>query len=405
MSRLEGRTVLLAVSGGIAAYKAAEVVRALVRAGARVRAMMTRGAQQFLTPLTLQVLSGQPVATDTFDLAQESEIGHIRLAESADVVLVAPATANLVAKLAHGLADDLVSTVLLAVRAPVLVAPAMNAHMWENAIVQRNLQALRAAGMRVIEPAEGFLACGYEGIGRLPDVEVLVAEVRKALTPADLSGERVLVTAGPTREALDPVRFLSNRSTGKMGFALAAAAWRHGAEVTLVAGPVQLPTPAGVRRIDVTTAAEMRAAVETEWATATMLLMGAAVADFRPARVAEQKIKKGAGRLRLDLEPTADILGAVAPHKGARIVVGFAAETTEVLAGAERKLREKQLDLIVANDVSRPDAGFAADTNAVTLIDREGNREKLPLLSKDEVAERVVERVVALRAARAAAAS
>ncbi len=394
MWRLDGRAVLIGVSGGIAAYKSAELVRALVTAGARVRVMMTRNAQEFITPLTLQTLSGNPVATDTFSLTQESEIGHIRLADSAEVVVVAPATANVVGKLAHGLADDLLTTVLLATRAPVLVAPAMNVHMYENPLVQENLERLQRAGMRLVEPGAGFLACGYEGKGRLADIDVIVAEIRRALTPADMAGKRVLVTAGPNREAIDPVRFVSNRSTGKMGFAVAAAAWRHGAEVTLIAGPTSLPTPHGVRRIDVSTAVEMQAAVEAEFSRTTMLVMCAAVADYRPARAAREKLKKGEGRLVLEMERNPDILAGLAGRKGERIFVGFAAETTDVLAQAERKMREKNLDLIVANDVSRSDAGFATDTNAVTVIDAAGGRDALPLMSKDEVAEAILERAL-----------
>lgn len=397
MWRLEGKRVLVGVSGGIAAYKAAELVRALTVAGAHVQVMMTRNAQEFITPLTLQTLSGNPVATETFSLTQESEIGHIRLADTADAVIVAPATANVIAKLAHGLADDLLTTVLLATRAPVVIAPAMNVHMWENPIVQANLERLRQAGLRLVEPDAGFLACGYEGKGRLADTEALLAAVRQALTPADLAGERMLVSAGPNREAIDPVRFVSNRSTGKMGFALAAAAARHGAEVTLVAGPVSLTTPPGVRRLDVTTAREMLGAVEAEFKKTSILVMTAAVADYRPAKVAKEKIKKAEGGLAIDFVRNPDILATLAPKKGRRLFVGFAAETTEVLASAQRKLAAKKLDLMVANDVSRSDAGFAVDTNAVTLLDAAGGRDELPLMSKDEVAEKIIERIVALR--------
>lgn len=397
MWRLEGKRVLVGVSGGIAAYKAAELVRALTVAGAHVQVMMTRNAQEFITPLTLQTLSGNPVATETFSLTQESEIGHIRLADTADAVIVAPATANVIAKLAHGLADDLLTTVLLATRAPVVIAPAMNVHMWENPIVQANLERLRQAGLRLVEPDAGFLACGYEGKGRLADTEALLAAVRQALTPADLAGERMLVSAGPNREAIDPVRFVSNRSTGKMGFALAAAAARHGAEVTLVAGPVSLTTPPGVRRLDVTTAREMLGAVEAEFKKTSILVMTAAVADYRPANVAKEKIKKAEGGLAIDFVRNPDILATLAPKKGRRLFVGFAAETTEVLASAQRKLAAKKLDLMVANDVSRSDAGFAVDTNAVTLLDAAGGRDELPLMSKDEVAEKIIERIVALR--------
>jgi phosphopantothenoylcysteine decarboxylase/phosphopantothenate--cysteine ligase len=393
MRQLEGRSVVVGLGGGIACYKAAEVVRLLVNAGAQVRVVMTRNASQFITPLTLQTLSGNPVSTDTFDLTQESEIGHIRLADSADAVVVAPATANLIGKIAHGIGDDLLTTVLLATRAPVLVAPAMNVHMYENPIVQENLSRLRQHGYRVIEPGVGFLACGYTGQGRLAEPEVIVAEIDRTLVSQDLAGQTVLVTAGPNREAIDPVRYLSNRSTGKMGFALAAAAWRRGAEVVLIAGPTGLPTPHGVRRIDVVNAESMLRAVADEFGRASVLLMAAAVADYRPARVAEQKLKKGTGRLVLELERTADILAELRPRKDERIVVGFAAETEAVLANAQRKLREKGLDLIVANDVSRADAGFEVDTNAVTIVSDAGS-EELPLMSKDEVSDQILDRVI-----------
>lgn len=395
--RLDGKTVVLALTGGIACYKAAELVRALTRDGATVRVMMSAGAEQFITPLTLQTLSGNPVATSTFDLTQESEIGHIRLADSADVIVIAPATANIIGKIAAGIADDLITTVLLATRAPVVLAPAMNVHMYENRIVQANLERLRQHGFRIAEPGSGFLACGYEGKGRLADIEVLLAEVGRALSPHNLAGEHVLITAGPNREPLDPVRFISNRSTGKMGFALAAAAWRRGAEVNLIAGPTTLPTPHGVRRCDVSTAEQMRQAVMAAYEPATIVLMAAAVADYRPVRVAKEKVKKGSGGMVLELERTTDILAELAPRKGPRILVGFAAETEQVTTNAERKLVEKDLDLIVANDVAGADTGFEVDTNAVTIIDRNGHQKSVPLMSKDEVADHILDCVLALK--------
>jgi phosphopantothenoylcysteine decarboxylase/phosphopantothenate--cysteine ligase len=397
--RLEGKTVVLGVSGGIACYKAAEIVRLLCTAGARVRVVMTRHATEFITPLTLQTLSGEPVATDLFDLGQESEIGHIRLADSASVVLVAPATANLIAKAAAGLADDLLSTVLIATRAPVLLAPSMNVHMFENDLVRANLETLRRHGFRVLDPGVGYLACGYEGAGRLAEPEDIVAEVERVVGTMDLSGERVLVTAGPTREPIDPVRFVSNRSSGKMGYALAAAAWRRGAEVVLVSGPTGLAAPHGVRRVAVTTALEMRDAVRREIAGATVALMAAAVADYRPARPAARKIKKTAASMSVDLERTADILAELRTSRTDRLLVGFAAETDDLVANAERKLREKRLDLIVANDVARADSGFETDNNEVWLIDAE-ERVQVPLAAKEEVADRILDRVLALRAAR-----
>ena len=389
---LENKTIVVALTGGIACYKGAELVRLLITAGARVRVMMTAGAREFITPLTLQALSGEPVATDTFSLTQESEIGHIRLADTADAIVVAPATANVIARAAHGMADDLVTTVLLATRAPVLFCPSMNVHMYENAAVDENLATLRRRGHRVVEPDSGFLACGYEGAGRLADLTRIVAEVARALTPATLAGKRVLVSAGPNRERIDPVRFVSNRSTGKMGYALAAAAWRRGAEVTLVSGPTPLEAPHGVEVRMATTAAEMHDAVQEEFRRADVLLMAAAVADYRPARPAAQKLKKGAGPLKIELERTTDILASLAPRKGKRVVVGFAAETENVEENARRKLREKKLDMVVVNDVSRSDAGFEVDTNAVVMIDAAGSVE-VPLASKDEVAGRILDRV------------
>jgi len=395
--RLEGKTIVVGLSGGIACYKGAELVRALVRDGASVHVMMTAAAQEFITPLTLQTLSGHPVATNTFDLTQESQIGHIQLADAADAIVLAPATANVIGKIANGIGDDVLTTVLLATRAPVVIAPAMNVNMYENPIVQGNLSRLRAGGFRIVEPGEGFLACGWEGKGRLADLDELRAEIERALSTQDLRGERVLITAGPNREPIDPVRFISNRSTGKMGFAVAAAAWRRGAEVTLIAGPTALPTPHGVQRCDVTTAEEMRQVVAAQFDDISILFMAAAVADYRPARVAPEKMKKGNGRLVLELDRTVDILAELAPRKGPRFVVGFAAETEKVIANAERKLTEKNLDLIVANDVAGRQTGFAVDTNAVTMIDRSGRHEAVPLMSKDAVADRILDRVVALK--------
>ena len=392
---LAGKTVVLGVCGGIAAYKAAEIVRLLVKSGAEVSVVMTRNAAEFVTPLTLQTLSGRPVATDLFDLTQESEIGHIQLADAADVLVIAPATANMIAKAAFGLADDLLSTVTLATRAPVVMAPAMNVNMYANAAVKANAKTLRKRGMRLIDPDVGPLACGYEGAGRLPDPEIIVSEIERVLSRQDFSGKKVVVSAGPTREALDPVRFVSNRSTGRMGYSLARAAWRRGADVTLVSGPTSIDEPYGVRTVRVTTAAEMQAAVRKEVGAASVLIMAAAVADYRPATTAAQKMKKGKGKKSIEVERTADIL-ATLPKRRGRLVVGFAAETEDVIANAERKRKAKKLDLIVANDVSRSDAGFEVETNAVTLIDRDGC-EEIGVATKDEIADRVLDRVVALR--------
>jgi len=397
--RLDGKTVVVGVSGGIACYKACEVVRLLVAAGARVRVVMTAAAQRFVTPLTFQTLAGQPVATDTFDLTQESEIGHIRLADEADAIAIAPATANVIAKLATGLADDLLTTVLLVARAPVVLAPAMNVHMWEHPTVQENLARLVARGAHVVGPTSGWLACGYEGTGRLAEPDDIVEEILRVLAPQDLAGERVLVSAGPTQEAIDPVRYLSNRSSGKMGYAIARVARRRGAEVTLVTGPTALRPPAGVQVVSVTTAEEMARAVQAAFASATVVIMGAAVADYRPRRTLDRKLKKAGQPLTLDLEANPDILRRLSTRKGRRLLVGFAAETNDLVSEARRKLADKRLDLIVGNDVTAPGAAFGGDTNVVHLIDATGHEEALPVLPKEEVAERILDWIVAHRPA------
>jgi len=400
MTVLRDKTIVLGVTGGIAAYKAAELVRLLVQDGARVRVMMTRNAREFITPLTLQTLSQQAVATDTFSLTQESEIGHIQIADSADAIVIAPATADVIARAATGIADDLVTTVLLATRAKVAFAPAMNVHMYEHPTVAENLAKLRSRGVTVIEPGEGALACGYEGRGRLAEPAVIVEEIERMLSPQDLANERVLVTAGPTQEAIDPVRFVSNRSSGKMGFAIASAAWRRGAQTRLITGPSAIPTPHGVERIDTVSAAEMLGATARNFPWCTALLMAAAIADFRPANPALGKVKKNADGLALKMEAIRDELPGLAARKGSRIVVGFAAETENLESNAREKLKRKRLDLIVANDVTQEGAGFGADTNIVTLIGAGVAAESLPKLAKAEVADLILNRVVAIRASR-----
>ena len=399
---LADRTVVVGLTGGIACYKACEIVRLLVRAGARVPVVMTRGAREFVAPLTLQTLTGRPVATDTFDLTQESEIGHIRLADEADVVVVAPATANALGKMAHGIADDLLTTMLLATRAPLVLAPAMNVHMWEHAAVQENLARLVARGARVVGPATGSLACGYEGAGRLAEPEEVVEEVRCALAPQDLAGVRILISAGPTQEPIDPVRYVSNHSSGKMGFALARVARRRGAIVTLVTGPTALPPPPGVDVVAVRSAREMARAVEAAFRDAAVVAMAAAVADYRPRHPGARKLKKAAATLTLELERNPDILAGLGGRKGGRLLIGFAAETHNVVAEARRKLEQKRLDLVVANDVTAPGAEFGADTNLVRLVDARGLDEALPLLSKEDVAARILDWVAARRSRTAA---
>jgi len=392
--------VVLGVTGGIACYKAVELVRLLIKGGFRVQVIMTRSAMEFVTPLTFQTLSGNPVATETFNLTQESEIGHINLADSADLFVIAPATANVIGKIAGGIADDLLTTVVMATQAPVLIAPAMNIHMYENPILQENLRKLRRIGYHLMEPAEGFLACGYEGKGRLPEPEAILAEIQQLTSKKDLSGERFLITAGPNREPLDPVRYISNRSSGKMGYALAKVALRRGAEVALVSGPTALEPPSGARLIAVTTAAEMQAAVLKEFAACTAVVMAAAVTDYRPVTVAGQKIKRGKGPLDLRLEPNPDILKTLGEKRDGKVLIGFAAETEDLNANAEKKLRAKNLDMIVANNVAEAGSGFDGDTNIATIIDRTGAQRSLPLMSKDELADCIYDHFLALKSKR-----
>ncbi len=396
---LKGRKIILGVTGGIAVYKAAELVRELVRSGAEVFVVMTRSAQAFITPLTFQTLSGNKVTTELFSLIEESEIGHIALADRAELLVIAPATANIIGKIAGGIADDMLTTIVMATKAPVLLAPAMNVHMWENPICQENIQKLRGRGFHFIDPEAGELACGYEGKGRLAEIPAIVEEIRSILSPKDLSGETILVTAGPTEEPIDPVRFLSNRSSGKMGFAVARAARLRGARVILVSGPSALPAPSGVKFIAVRTAAEMREAVLGSLPGVSVLVMAAAVSDYRPKATSPEKIKKSQAELTLPLELNPDILREAGQRKEKRLLIGFAAETESLLANARKKLAEKNLDLIVANDVSLPGAGFAVDTNMVKLIDRSGKIEELPLMDKEDLADRVLDRVLLLRSA------
>lgn len=390
-------SIVLGVSGGIACYKAVELVRLMAKAGMAVRVIMTRGAMEFVTPLTFQTLSGSPVATETFNLTQESEIGHINLADSADLFVIAPATANIVGKIANGIADDLLTTVLMATQAPVLIAPAMNIHMYDNPILQENLRKLRRVGYHVMEPGAGFLACGYEGKGRLPEPEQIFEEVCRLLKKKDLAGERLLVTAGPNREPIDPVRYISNRSSGKMGYAVARAALRRGAQVTLVSGPTALEPPAGARVLSVMTAKEMLGAVQKEFPSCSAVVMAAAVADYHVADVADKKLKRAKGPLEIRLEPNADILKEIAIAKGGKLLIGFAAETNDLVANAQKKLREKNLDLIVANDVTQEGSGFDGDTNIATLIDRSGAARPLPMMTKDELADEILDQLLILK--------
>ncbi len=389
--------ITLGVTGGIAAYKSAELVRRLQDEGHSIQVVMTRAAREFITPLTFAALSGQRVITDLFsnqpgwEGSLDSAIDHIAVAQRTDLLLVAPATADILAKLARGIADDFLTTLYLATTARVLVAPAMNVNMWQHAATQENVAMLRARGVRIVEPSEGYLACGMIGSGRLAEQEEILKAVREALqAEQDLAGETVLVTAGPTCEDIDPVRFLTNRSSGKMGYAVAAAAARRGARVVLVSGPTSLEAPRGVERIDVRSTEEMLKAVQARFSSCTIAVFAAAVADYRPAEKSSQKIKRGKEVLTLRLEPNPDILASVARDKGERLLVGFAAETERVAENARKKLIQKNADLIVANDVSAEGAGFDQDTNIVTLFSRDGRDLPLPRLSKDEVGQRIL---------------
>lgn len=404
---MQGKNIVLGVSGGIAAYKACELASRLTQQGAIVHVVMTAGAQRFVTPLTFQALTHQPVHVSLWPDQNAGESGvyaamaHIGLADAAAAVIVAPASANLIARLAHGLADDLLTTLILATRAPVLVAPTMNPSMLAHPATQRNISTLSDLGYTIIDPESGRMACEHVGSGRLPTTDVLIAALGEALeAPAQsLAGVRVLVTAGPTREAIDPVRFISNRSSGKMGFALATAAASLGATVTLVAGPGNRPTPAGVRRVDVVTVAEMQNAVLAAAAESDIVIGAAAPADFTIASPAPQKIKKqqvNGGLLHLDLTPAPDIIAAVAARRRpGQFIIGFAAETHDTVAAAREKLVAKGLDAIVANDVSQADAGFDVDTNRVVWITPD-KVEEWPLLSKREVAVRILQKLAAV---------
>ncbi|MBI1846473.1 MAG: bifunctional phosphopantothenoylcysteine decarboxylase/phosphopantothenate--cysteine ligase CoaBC [Candidatus Rokubacteria bacterium] len=395
---LDGRELVLGVTGSIAAYKAVVLLRELTRQGARVTVCLTEHARRFVGDLTFRTLSGRPVLTDLFDPRSDEAVEHVALAERAAAVVVAPATANVLAKAAHGIADDFLTTVLLAARGPVLMAPAMDGGMWEHPAVMANVAVLRQRGVTVMEPEAGPLASGLSGRGRLPEPETIVEALVALLSPRDLAGERVLVTAGPTREAIDPVRYISNRSSGKMGFQLAAAALRRGAAVTLVSGPTALRPPSGAVFVPIETAEEMREAVLQHAAAATIVIKAAAVGDYRVKRPAATKIK-GKQDLTLDLTPNPDILAEVAARRsGATFIVGFAAETHDVAAHARGKLESKGVDLLVANDVSRAGIGFDADDNEVLLIDRWGGSRALPKMSKAAVADEILSAVLALRA-------
>jgi len=393
MTILKDRKILLGVTGGIAAYKALELTRLLALEEAQVRVIMTRSATEFVQPLSFQVLSGQTVCTHLFDLEAESRIGHIEVATEAEVAVIAPATANTIGKLAHGIADDYLTTAMLACTAPKIICPAMNVNMYESQVVQENLAKLKSRGFHQVGPETGDLACGVQGLGRLVPVDEILESIRRVLTPQSLQGKKVLVTAGPTREMLDPIRHLTNPSSGKMGYALASAARRRGAEVTLVSGPSSLAPPHGVKQVQVTTAQEMHEAVMEQFTQMEAVVMAAAVSDYRPMKRAVEKIKKIKARESLELEKTEDILLRLGELKEGQILVGFAAETENLLENAKEKLRQKNLDFIVANDLTAANAGFGSDTNEVTILWPGGEVEKLPLKSKEVIAMEIWDRV------------
>ncbi len=397
MSGIQGRKILLGVTGGIAAYKAVELASRLTKAGAEVHVILTRAAREFVPELTFREITGQAVASDMWAKQQEFHVEHIALAQLAELVMVAPATANLMAKAAAGMADDLLTTTLLATKAPIFIAPAMNTNMYENPVTQENMRILRSRGFHIIEPASGHLACGFEGRGRLPEPSLLADIIENFFTSSEsLKGRKLMVTAGGTIEPIDPVRYIGNRSSGKMGYAVAAEAARRGAEVLLVSGPTALPDPSGVRCIRLETAREMREAVMEEFPRTDAVIMAAAVADYHVKQVSEHKIKKSEDDWSIALERNPDILRELGTlKKDGQVLVGFAAETQNLREYAERKLEQKNLDFIVANDVTKAGAGFRTETNIAVIISRSGEAEELPLMQKSELARRILDKVEA----------
>ena len=396
MASLDGKEALLGVTGGIAAYKAVDLVSRLVKLGASVNVIMTRNATKLVAPLTFQTISRNPVAVDMFTDDADWRPGHISLADRADILVIAPATANVIAKLAHGIADDMLSTTALAVRCPILIAPAMNCHMYENPIFQRNVEILREHGFIFVEPEYGQLACGYEGKGRLADTEKIIQSIQSLISkPKDFAGRTVLVTAGPTREPLDPIRFITNRSSGKMGYAVAEAAVSRGADVVLVSGPTALSAPAGVELVSVETTGQMRDEVLKHASQADVVIMAGAPSDYRPKSVSPQKIKKEHGELTLDLERNPDVSAELGQLKrNGQILVAFSMDTENLLENARKKRKKKNAELIVANDVSQEGAGFGTDTNIVWIINSSGEEKKLPLMPKRELADAILDEVI-----------
>lgn len=390
---LEGKNIVLGITGGIAAYKAAELARGLIKEGARVKVIMTKSAMEFITPLTLQTISSDNVYTDMFIHAADYNITHITLAEFADAFVIAPATANIIGKIASGIADDLLSTTIMATEKPTLICPAMNDKMLANPIVQENINKLKKYGYVLMDSAYGELACKTQGAGRLPDIPTIIEEITSLLTCKDLTGERILITAGPTEEPLDPVRFITNLSSGKMGYALARVAQRRGAQVTLITGPTSLPVPNVYKVVSIRTAREMYEAVLENFKNSTVIIKAAAVADYRPANLAKEKIKKTNRTISLTLERNPDIISAIGKIKEDRILIGFAMETENLLVNSRAKLTGKNMDFIVANNLREEGAGFQTDTNIITIMDPMGNVEALPIMTKSAAAIKILDRV------------
>jgi len=394
---LKGKKVVLGVTGGIAAYKGAEFVRLLVKEEVAVYVVMTENAQKFIAPLTFQTLSGNPVVTDPFALLEEAQIGHIALADLAELIVILPATANIIGKIANGIADDFLSTMVMATQAPVLFVPSMNVNMWENKALQANLQTLLERGYHLLEPGEGELACHWYGKGRLPELNEVIEKIEDIFCSKDLRGERILITGGPTQEAIDPVRFITNHSSGKMGYALAKLAKRRGAEVILISGPTSLPVPRrDIQIISVRSAEEMRKAVFDHLEGCSVVIKSAAVSDYRPTVISQKKIKKSHLDTTLSLERTKDILEELGKKKKDHILIGFAAETEDLISNAKKKMQEKNLDFIVVNDVTKPGVGFGGDTNQVKILFPMGKVKDLPLMKKEEVSQIILDEVVHL---------
>lgn len=394
MSSLKNKNIIVGVTGSIAAYKSCELVRNFIKKEADVQVVMTKNASNFITPLTLQTLSGKRVATDAFDLEWESKIGHIHLADSSDLIVVAPASASFIGKLANGITDNLLSTVIIASKAKVVICPAMNVNMYENPLVAENIRKLENAGYKIVEPYEGDLACGWEGKGRLADIEDISIEIEKELSPKDLNEKKFLITAGATREFIDPVRFISNPSSGKMGYSIARAAWMRGGDVTLITGFAEIPPPYGVKTIRVNSADEMYKAVMSNIKGMDVIIKAAAVSDYKTVDKKSNKIKKSQNSMTLELTKTRDILKEIGNSKNGTFVVGFAAESENISENSEKKLKNKNLDLIVANDIKQKGAGFGVDTNIVSIISKNGEKFDLPLMAKEELGHEILNFVV-----------